>query len=141
MKQGSASTNAPRERPKSDAVQGQPSYLAKQRSSKARNLQVPIGVRRLGEGVQTRVAIGGVSECKKATRAVPALAASLAQGYDHHLQEKEGDVDVLRLHESLPPRLRFVHSLGSGQVDLCASGFDFEKWKCARGLHCKCCRV
>lgn len=49
----------------------------------------------------------------------PALGTPLAQGHDYHLQEKEGDVDVLGLHEGLPARLRFVHALRSGQVDLC----------------------
>lgn len=51
-------------------------------------------------------------------RCSPALGTPLAQGHDYHLQEKERNVYVLRLHEGLPPRLRFVHSLRSGQVDL-----------------------
>lgn len=49
----------------------------------------------------------------------PALGTPFAQGHDYHLQEKKRHVDVLRLHEGLPPRLRFVHSFRPGEVDLC----------------------
>lgn len=56
----------------------------------------------------------------------PALGTPFAQGHDDHLQEEQRDVDVLRLHEGLPPRLSLVHSLGSGQVDLRACSWSFN---------------